>query len=177
MLEALRFNLSNKSFTNAHTFTYPTPTNIYPYTLTPTNIYIHTPIYIHTNILTYTDAHTHACTDTYTYTNIYTHAHTNSYTHTHTHTPTHQRKLLSFPLSFSCVCVCVCVCVCAFLSISLSPAGWGCRIHWLHLCGGVRPHLSECPGYDSKPSDGESPALEIWEIWSAPPLLLILSPL
>ena len=27
------------------------------------------------------------------------------------------------------------------------PVGWGCRIHWLHLCRGVRlPPANECPG-------------------------------
>ena len=25
------------------------------------------------------------------------------------------------------------------------PVGWGCRIHRLHLCRGVRPPLNECP--------------------------------
>ena len=38
------------------------------------------------------------------------------------------------------------------------PVGWGCRIHWLHLCRGVRPP-NECPGYDTKQSDGEVPAM------------------
>ena len=43
------------------------------------------------------------------------------------------------------------------------PIGWGCRIHWLHLCRGVRPPPNECPGYDTKQSDGEVPAmLELW---------------
>ena len=26
---------------------------------------------------------------------------------------------------------------------------WGYRIHWLHLCRGVRPPHQECPGYDT----------------------------
>ena len=37
------------------------------------------------------------------------------------------------------------------------PVGWGCRIHQLHICRGVR-HSSECPAYDTKESDGR-PAL------------------
>ena len=38
------------------------------------------------------------------------------------------------------------------------PVGWGCRIHRLHLCRGVRSP-NECPGYDTKQSDGEVPAM------------------
>ena len=34
------------------------------------------------------------------------------------------------------------------------PVDWGCRLHRLHLCRGVRP-LNECPGYDTKQFDGE----------------------
>ena len=50
------------------------------------------------------------------------------------------------------------------------PVGWGCRIHRLLLCRGVRtPPPNECPGYDTKQSDGEVPAmLELWEMWSTP---------
>ena len=41
-----------------------------------------------------------------------------------------------------------------------SPVGWGCRIHQLHLCSGVRhPHLNECPGHDIKQTDGEAPVM------------------
>ena len=49
---------------------------------------------------------------------------------------------------------------------------WGCRIHWLHLCRGVRPPLTyECPRYDTKSSDGEAPVmLELWGMWSTPSL-------
>ena len=36
-----------------------------------------------------------------------------------------------------------------------SPVGWGCRIHQLLLCRGVRPPTNECLGYDTKQSDGE----------------------
>ena len=48
------------------------------------------------------------------------------------------------------------------------PVGWGCRIHQLHLCRGVRPPPNECPWYDSKQSDGhEAPVmLELWEMLS-----------
>ena len=34
----------------------------------------------------------------------------------------------------------------------------------------------ECPGYDIKASDGEAPALEIWEIRYTPSLPLLLGP-
>ena len=39
--------------------------------------------------------------------------------------------------------------------------GWGCRINRLLLCGGVRPPptANGCPGYDSKQSDSEVPAV------------------
>ena len=30
-----------------------------------------------------------------------------------------------------------------------SPVGWGCKMHWLHLCIGIRPS-DKCPGYDTK---------------------------
>ena len=44
------------------------------------------------------------------------------------------------------------------------PVGWGSRIHRLHLCRGVRlSPPNECPGYDTKRSDGEAPVmLEFW---------------
>ena len=40
------------------------------------------------------------------------------------------------------------------------PINWGCRIRQLHLCSGVRPPPNECPGYHTKPSDGEAPVRE-----------------
>ena len=43
------------------------------------------------------------------------------------------------------------------------PVSWGCRIHWLHLCRGIRPPANECPWYDTKQSGGEFPTvLELW---------------
>ena len=50
------------------------------------------------------------------------------------------------------------------------PVGWGCRIHRLHLCRGVRsPTPNECPGYDTKKSDGEiSVMLELRDMRSTP---------
>ena len=43
---------------------------------------------------------------------------------------------------------------------------WSCRIHWLHLCRGMRLP-NECRGYDPKQSDGEaSVILELWRMWS-----------
>ena len=54
------------------------------------------------------------------------------------------------------------------------PVGWGSRIHWVHLCRGVRPLPNECPGYDTKQSDGEAPAvLEFWGMRSTPSLPLL----
>ena len=49
-----------------------------------------------------------------------------------------------------------------------------CRIHRLLLCRGVRPPPNECPGYDTKQSDGEVPAvLELLGMQSAPSLPLL----
>ena len=49
------------------------------------------------------------------------------------------------------------------------PVSWGCRIHRLHLCRGVRPP-NECPRYDTKQSDGKVPVmLELWEMRSTSP--------
>ena len=57
------------------------------------------------------------------------------------------------------------------------PVGWGCRIHRLLLCWGVRPP-NECPGYDTKQSDGEVPAvLELWGMRSTPSLSSLPGPL
>ena len=56
-----------------------------------------------------------------------------------------------------------------------SPVSWDCRIHQLHLCRCVRPLPipNECPGYDTKTSDGEAPVLELWEMWSTSLLPLL----
>ena len=57
------------------------------------------------------------------------------------------------------------------------PVGWGCRIHWLHLCRGVRLP-QRMSWYDTKQSDGEAPVmLELWGMWSTPSLLSLPSPL
>ena len=60
-----------------------------------------------------------------------------------------------------------------FLWMHKSPISWGCKIHQLGLCKGVRPphHPSECPGYDIKLS--EASVLEYWEIKSTPSLPLV----
>ena len=34
----------------------------------------------------------------------------------------------------------------------------------------------ECPGCDTKQSDGESPVRELWGMWSTPSLLLLPGP-
>ena len=58
------------------------------------------------------------------------------------------------------------------------PVGWGCRIHRLLLCRGVRPPPNECPGYDTKQSDGEVPAVpELWGMRSTPSLPSLPGPL
>ena len=57
------------------------------------------------------------------------------------------------------------------------PVGWGCRIQRLLLCRGVRLP-NECPGYDTKQSDCEVPAmLEIWGMRSTPSLPSLPGPL
>ena len=50
------------------------------------------------------------------------------------------------------------------IQLPYCPVGWGCRIHRLHLCRGLRPP-NECPRYATKQSDGEVQVmLELWEI-------------
>ena len=36
---------------------------------------------------------------------------------------------------------------------------------------------NECPGYDTKLSDGKAPVLELWGMWNTPSLPLLPSPL
>ena len=58
------------------------------------------------------------------------------------------------------------------------PVSWGCRIHRLVLCRGVRPPPNEYPGYDTKQSDGEVLAmLELWGMRSTPSLPSLPGPL
>ena len=62
------------------------------------------------------------------------------------------------------------------VTIKHCPVGWGCRIHWLPLCRGVRPPppLNECPAYNTKQSDGEVPVkLELWGMQSTHSLPLL----
>ena len=61
--------------------------------------------------------------------------------------------------------------------VIVSPISWDCRIHQLLLCIGIYPPHNKCSGYDIKLSDGQAPALEIWELWSTPSLQLIPGPL
>ena len=52
-----------------------------------------------------------------------------------------------------------------------SPVSWGCRIHRLHLCRGIRPPPNKCLGYNTKQSDGAVPVmLELWGTRSSPSL-------
>ena len=58
------------------------------------------------------------------------------------------------------------------------PVGWGCRIHRLLLCRGLRLPPDECPAYDTKQSDGEIPVmLRLWGMRSTPSLSLLPGPL
>ena len=53
------------------------------------------------------------------------------------------------------------------IQIICYQVGWDCRIHWLLFCRGVRTPTNECPGYDTKQSEGKAPVmLELWEMWS-----------
>ena len=65
------------------------------------------------------------------------------------------------------------------LQSNYCPVGCGCRIHRLLLCREVRPPPpNECPGYDTKQSDGEVPAmLELWGMRSTPSLPSLPGPL
>ena len=67
----------------------------------------------------------------------------------------------------------------ALFAIAQSAArGEGCRIHRLLLCRGVRLPPNECPGFDTKQSDGEVPVmLELWGMRSTPSLPLLPGPL
>ena len=57
------------------------------------------------------------------------------------------------------------------------PIGWGCRIHRLLLCRGVRPFPTSVL-YGTKQSDGEVPAmLELWGMRSTPSLPSLPGPL
>ena len=63
-------------------------------------------------------------------------------------------------------------------SKQIDPVNWGCRIHRLRLCRGVRPPPNECPGYDMKQSDPEVPVLlELWGMRSTPLLPSLPGPL
>ena len=59
------------------------------------------------------------------------------------------------------------------------PVDLGCTIHRQHLCRGVNPpHSNECPGYDTKQSDGDVPViLGLWRMWSTSSLSLLSDPL
>ena len=61
-------------------------------------------------------------------------------------------------------------------SILYSPISWDCWICQLYLCKGVRLP-NECSKYDTEPSDGEVPVLELWGMWSTPSLSLFPGPL
>ena len=63
-------------------------------------------------------------------------------------------------------------------SVILITVGWGCRIYRLLLFRGVRPPPNECPGYDTKQSDGEiSVMLGLWGMRSTPSLPSLRGPL
>ena len=58
------------------------------------------------------------------------------------------------------------------------PVGWGCRIHRLHLCRGVKPHPQWVSWYDTKQSDSKVPVmLGLWGMRSTPSLPSLPGPL
>ena len=65
-----------------------------------------------------------------------------------------------------------------FLSIwqYLGPIGWIVRIPWVCLCR-VERLPNESTEYDMKPSDHDTPVLDLWGMWSNPTLPLLPSPL
>ena len=64
----------------------------------------------------------------------------------------------------------VCQSLLGYLMPKSCPVDWGCRIHWLHLCRGLRPP-NKCPGYDTEQSECEVPVmLELWGMPSTPSL-------
>ena len=56
------------------------------------------------------------------------------------------------------------------------PVIWGCWIHPLYLCEGLRSLANDCPEYDTRQSDGEASVLELWGIWSTSSLPLLPGP-
>ena len=64
-----------------------------------------------------------------------------------------------------------------FYLIPPSPVSWGCRIHWLHLCRGVRLHQPVFWIWHLTASDGEIPVLEFLRMWSTPSVPLLPGPL
>ena len=63
------------------------------------------------------------------------------------------------------------------LSESERPVSWSGRIHRLHPCGEVTPSTIDYLGHDTKPCDGETPPLELWEKWNTPSFPLLPGPL
>ena len=45
------------------------------------------------------------------------------------------------------------------LRLNISPVGWGCRIHRLRLCRGLRPPPNKYPGYETKQYDVHVPVM------------------
>ena len=108
-------------------------------------------IRLHDSVIQGDDSSTH--THTHTHTHIYIYVHIYIRIHTHTH--------LSVPVGWGYRIHRLHLCggVRTLQPVSC-PVSWGCRIHWLHLCKGIRlPPRNECPGYDTKQSDGEVPAV------------------
>ena len=83
---------------------------------------------------------------------------------------------LSLSLSLSIyIYIYICIYISTSIFIYVNAVGWGCKKHQLYFCG--RSHVSECPAYNIKHSDGKAPTLERWEMWSTPSLLLLPGPL
>ena len=58
----------------------------------------------------------------------------------------------------TCICISIISTFVFAFIIGTCPVSWGCRIHWLLSCRGVRP-LQWVSWYDTKQSDGEVPVM------------------
>ena len=82
-----------------------------------------------------------------------------------------QSACLTVAVLHTCMCSPSCHILLTF------PVGWSCRIHWLHLCRGLRLP-NECSRYYIKQSNREAPIIpEFWRMWSTPSLPLLPGPL
>ena len=77
-----------------------------------------------------------------------------------------------------CICVCVHTRVLSFLNSVFYLVAWGFSIHRLHLFRGGKTPPNQCPGYDTKQSNGEVPViLDHWGMRSTRSLPSLPDPL